>query len=127
MAWRCIGCDLIIPWDGKGGFCYTCRCGAHIFYDDEGNHLALPASLIISLSQGREPPHLDYLVGNSNYTSSRKESLIKELLAKGSVWMKDCEQCLRDGTYQRELDREKAEALFEAEMILRSARDGNSH
>jgi len=30
-------------------------------------------------------------------------------------------------TYQRKLDREKAEALFEAEMILRSARDGNSH
>jgi len=32
--------------------------------------------------------------------------------------MRECEQCQKDGTLERKLKREKALAVFEAEMIL---------
>lgn len=122
MAFKCAGCDSHIPWDGKGNFCYTCPCGAHIFYNGETGQLALPASLVIALHQKRNIPHLDYLVGESGYTSPFKEELILELVEKGAVWMKDCPQCLQDGTYQRKLDRDKHLALEEAKILLNRSR-----
>ena len=117
MSFHCVGCDSSIDWNGKDSFCYTCPCGGHIFYDDTLK-LAPPASLVIAIYEKRDLPHLDYLVGNSNFTSPLKEKLIEELKSLGAVWMKDCEQCQKDGTYQRALDREKREAVFQAEAIL---------
>ena len=124
MSWRCIGCDSQIGWDGEGTLCYTCPCGGHIFYDDKSARLAPPASLVIAIHEKRDLPHLDYLVGKSDFTSPLKERLIEELKSLGAIWMKDCKQCQEDGTYQRTLDREKAEIMFEAEMILRKPSGG---
>lgn len=118
MSWRCIGCDKEIGWDGKGTLCYTCSCGAHIFYEDHLWQLAPPASLVIAIHEKKDLPHLDYLVGKSDYTSSLKERLIEELKSRGAIWMKDCKQCLEDGTYQRTLEMEKADAMFEVQVIL---------
>ena len=120
MAFRCIGCDFLIPWDGRGIFCYTCPCGAHIFYNDETGQLSIPASLAIALHEKGSIPHLDYLIGESNHTSPVKEAIRETLVACGAIWMKDCEQCRRDGTYRRKLEREKRLALLEAERILRN-------
>ncbi|GAI26624.1 unnamed protein product [marine sediment metagenome] len=124
MAFKCIGCDSCIPWDGKGTFCYTCACGAHIFYNEETGQLAPPASLVIALHRKTNIPHLDYLVGEYDYTSPIKEKMIQELVEKGAIWMRDCEQCLRDGTYQRKLDREKYLAVEKAKEIMRSGSQG---
>ncbi len=122
MSWKCIGCNNKIGWDGKGILCYTCPCGGHIFYDDKSGRLAPPSSLAIAIAEKRELPHLDYLIGNSEFTSPLKERLTKELMDLGAIWMKDCPQCLADGTYQRVMDREKALAVFHAEAILRRAK-----
>lgn len=119
MSFKCVGCDTNIGWDGEGVFCYTCPCGAHIFYDNENGSLAPPASLVFALKLGRPLPHLDYLVGESDHTSAIKERLISELREKGAIWMSECEQCQKDGTLQRKLEREKALAVFEAEMIIK--------
>lgn len=119
MTFRCVGCNNIIPWDGTGIFSYTCPCGGHIFYNEDSGQLSPPASLVIAIHEKRDLPHLDYLIGNSSFTSLLKERVIKELTELGAIWMKDCPQCLADGTYQRTLEREKARALMEAEMILK--------
>lgn len=119
MSWRCVGCNSEIGWDGKGTLCYTCRCDGHTFYNDETGQFAPPSSLIIAIYEKRDLPHLDYLIGKSDFTSPLKEKLIEELRSLGAVWMKECPQCLADGTYQRMLDREKALALFEAEAIVK--------
>ena len=124
MAWRCVGCDGHIPWDGKGVFSYTCRCESRIFYDDQAGGVALPASLVLSLHRGIDLPHLDGLIGKSPYTSPMKEALTKDLLSKGCIWMKDCKQCQNDGTLERELEREKHKAILEAERILRAGLAG---
>lgn len=118
MTWRCVGCDYGINWDGKVTLCWTCPCGAHIFYDDESGSLAPPASLIRAIFGKTELPHLDYLVGRSNFTSPLKESIISGLIFLGAIWMKDCRQCLENGTYQRVLDREKAVIIFEATELI---------
>lgn len=117
MSWSCIGCGNQIGWDGGGTLCYTCPCGSHTFCDESGR-LAPPASLILGLYRGESPPHLDYLVGKSSYTSPLKERFIQELVSLGAIWMKDCRQCAEDGTYQRVLDLEKAQAVFEADSIV---------
>ncbi len=123
--YKCAGCDSIIPWDGKGSFCYTCQCGATLFYEVETLNPVMPASLIRAINAlhelGIEPksPHIDYYLGDSNYTSVLKDLFIKVLLEMGFIWMKDCEQCKRDGTLERKLEREKHLAVVEAELILR--------
>ncbi len=122
MAWRCVGCDATIPWDGKGLFSYTCGCGGTIFYNDQTSAVASPASLALNFNRGIKLPHLDSLVGKSPYTSPVKEAITKELLSRGFIWMKDCEQCRQDGTLERALEREKARAILEAERILRMDR-----
>jgi hypothetical protein len=119
MSYRCVGCDAEIGWNGEGTLCYTCRCDGHIFYNTETGQLVLPSSLIIAIHEKRDLSHLDYLIGKSDFTSPLKERLIEELKSLGAIWMKDCPQCLSDGTYQRVLDREKAAVLFEAEAILK--------
>lgn len=131
MGFKCIGCDSIIGWDGKGMFCYTCPCGATVFYNDEDGKLAPPASLFRAINKKKLfpgevlTPHIDYYVGDSDYTSEIKERFIKELLDLGFIWMKDCEQCQKDGTLQRKLDREKALALREAESIIRHPQESD--
>ena len=115
---KCVGCDSKIPWDGKGSFCYTCPCGAHIFYDEETEKLAPPASMVIAIHEKKNLPHLDYLVGESQYTSPLKERLIKELISLGAIWMKDCKQCQNDGTLKRHLEREAYLAVKEAQAII---------
>ncbi|TET10081.1 hypothetical protein E3J84_04465 [Candidatus Aerophobetes bacterium] len=122
MSIKCIGCNREIGWDGKGLFSYTCLCGSTIFYDETTGHLALPYSLIRTLSQARSLPHLDDLVGESNHTSPFKEMLIAELREKGFIWMRECEQCQKDGALERKLKREEADAVLEAEMIIRHSK-----
>jgi len=119
---KCIGCNRDIEGDGKGLFSYTCPCGSTIFHDETNGHLALPVSLIRTLSQARSLPHLDDLVGESNHTSPFKEMLITELREKGFIWMRECEQCQKNGTLERKLKGEKAAAVEEAEMIIRHSK-----
>jgi len=118
MPFKCIGCDRDIGWDGEGMFSYTCPCGATIFYA-EGGRMAYPFSLIRNLQRNRPLPHLDDLVGESDHSSPIKERMIKELREKGFIWMKECDQCLKDGTHQHKLERENYLAIKEAESILR--------
>ena len=119
MGFKCLGCDRDIGWDGKGMFSYTCVCGSRIFYQMEGKYLAFPSSLILSITAHRQVPHLNYLIGESDFTSPLKEKLIKELRSKGSIWMEECDQCKKDGTLRRKQEREKHLALREAEAIVR--------
>ncbi len=123
--YKCVGCDRTILWDGEGTFCYTCQCGATLFYETVTLNPVMPASLIAAINTlhelGVKPasPHIDYYLGDSNYTSGIKDLFIKVLLEMGFVWMKDCEQCKEDGTLERKLKREKHLAVAEAEQILR--------
>lgn len=119
MSFRCVGCNTSIGWNGQGILCYTCPCGSHTFYNDETMKLVLPGSLVLAIYKERGLPHLDYLIGESDFTSPLKERLVEELKTEGAIWMKDCKQCLEDGTYQRRLDIEKALAILEAETILK--------
>ena len=116
---RCIGCDENLPGDGKENFRDPCSCGATIFYNPETGLLALPHFLGIALLLGKGLPHLDYLIGESDYTSPAKQAMTRALTASGAIWMKDCEQCRQNGVDQKELAREKRLALLEAEKILR--------
>ena len=116
---RCIGCNAVILWDGKGLFSFTCPCKSTIFYNDELGQFVLPASLVMALLLGKDIPHLDYLIGESDYTSPAKEAITRVLKASGSIWMKDCEKCRQSGAYQRKLEREKHLALLEVERIIK--------
>lgn len=119
--WKCIGCDSPIPWDGKGTFSYTCRCGARIFYDYENMALALPSCLVIARNARKgNIPHLDGLIGRSDHASLIKAEMAARLVGLGAIWMKDCQQCRSDGTYQREIEREQHLAILEAERIVRN-------
>lgn len=108
---HCIGCNNSIPWDGKCVMCYTCPCGATVFY--RGNELIVPVSLkrylFLSRTQKLQPRHIDYYVGRSSFTSERKEQFIKELEGYGLTWSKDCPECLK-------VDQERA--TREVERIL---------
>lgn len=128
-SFKCLGCDRDIGWDGKGMFCYTCVCGSTIFYQVETQSIAFPASLVLSLVAHRSIPHLNYLVGESDFTSPLKERLIEELRSRGFIWMEECDQCKRDGTLKRKQEREKYLAVREAEALVRQGngdeRDGS--
>lgn len=90
--YHCVGCGNPIPWDGKGLFAYTCRCGATLFAD-ENQTPALPASLIKGVVEGLELPHLDYYLGISNYVSAEKQQAYEELQKLGSTWSWNCDKC----------------------------------
>ena len=75
----------------------------------------MPASYV----SAKQPPHLDYLIGTSAYTSLLKENIILALRGQGAIWMKDCPQCLADGTYKKAQEREKELVIMEAEAIIR--------
>lgn len=89
---KCLGCDSAIPWDGKSAFCYTCPCGATIFYDEKKG-LFPPASLVIGLHKGRELPHIDYYIGKSSYWSPLKQQMYEFLRSEGSIWSWECNKC----------------------------------
>jgi hypothetical protein len=38
----------------------------------------------------------------------------------GAIWMKDCEHCLKNGNYQKALDKEKADILAAVEQKMRT-------
>lgn len=117
--YTCVGCNSPIPWDGTGLFSYTCRCGATIFWNEETGQVALSASVIIGISKGQTLPHLDDLVGNSNFTSPKKTGVSNELAQKGFIWMRECEQCRTDGTLARRQAQEKYLIMQEAERIIK--------
>ena len=122
MGYKCIGCDRDIHWDGTGLlFSYTCQCGCTVFYHDEQMNVAVPVSLVSAIKDmGTDVPHIDYYVGWSSHTSGVKDAFIQELLQLGFTWMKDCKQCLENGTYQRHLvRREQRLAVREAENLVR--------
>ncbi len=125
MSYKCVGCDGAIPYGGGGTFCYTCQCGATLFYETETLSPLMPASLVSviyylqQLGIRPETPHIDYYLGDSNHTSEVKDAITKQLLELGFIWMKDCEQCQKDGTLARKLEREKRLAVVEAERILK--------
>lgn len=106
---KCLGCDRAIAWDGRGIFCYTCPCGATIFYDEEKG-LAPPASLVIALHESRELPHIDYYLGKSNHWSKLKQEMYEFLRSKGAIWSWECEQC-KQRVIQRAI-MEKKENLY---------------
>jgi len=126
MGYKCVGCDRDIGWDGKGMFSYTCVCGGRILYQVETLSMAFPATMLRSLAlaaglraTGLPTPHLNDLVGESDFTSPLKERLIVELQNKGFIWMEECDQCKKDGTLAKRQEREKYLALREAETIVR--------
>lgn len=125
MSYRCIGCNKTIPWDGRGTLCYTCLCGATLFYEVETLKPVMPASLIDAINTLQElgvkpeSPHIDYYLGESNHTSGIRDLFIKVLLEMGFIWMEDCEQCQKDGTLERKQKREEHLGVVEAERILR--------
>jgi hypothetical protein len=101
MKFHCIGCGRTIPWNGKGLLAYTCPCGATLFADENGK-FAWPASLIMAISEHREPPHIDYYLGRSNYVSAEKEKAYEFLKSLGSKWSWECEKC-REKVVERTL------------------------
>jgi len=111
---HCIGCGKEISWHGKGLLSYTCLCGATTFISDGIVLPILPLSPHRALSHGLTPPHLDNLVGNSEWTSPEKEALIAALRVKGAIWMKECEQCQQDGTLERH--RKRLELAHQREL-----------
>jgi len=125
MSYTCVGCGRPIPWDGEGTLCYTCPCGATLFYDTATLKLVMPVSLRFAIHKLRqlgvkpEGPHINYYLGDSNHTSEIKDSVAKQLLKIGFIWMEDCEQCQKDGTLARKQEKEKHLAVVEAEQILR--------
>jgi len=123
MSFKCLGCDRDIGWDGEGMFSYTCICGSRIFYQAETLSIALPFSLVLSLVAHRQGSHLNYLVGESDFTSPLKERLIEALRSRGFLWMEECDQCKRDGTLKRKQEREKYLAVREAEALVRQGKD----
>jgi len=125
---KCLGCDRPIPWDGKGSFCYTCPCGATVFYQNEPvTSLMIPVSLsryLMALHQGMKVPapgHIERYVGTSSRNSELKSVFVGLLQRVGLTWMKDCPQCREDGTLQREQKREAYLAVKEAERITRGS------
>jgi len=113
---RCLGCNGTIPWDGKGTLCYTCPCGATIFYDENSGAPMIPTSLVIALqgdTLSRNMSHLDYYLGKSAFWSREKEEVCNFLRRKGAVWSWECPQC-RDRTIQR-ARMEKEEGLYRFE------------
>ncbi|MBA7676170.1 hypothetical protein ES703_84411 [subsurface metagenome] len=98
------------------GFCSLCVY--RVFYEAETGKLALPASFILNAVVRRQLPHLNDLVGESDSTSPLKEKFIEALRARGYIWIEECEQCKKDGTLKRKLEREKYLAVREAERIV---------
>lgn len=121
---RCVGCNRSIPLDLRGTttFSYTCPCGSHIFLNEDTEKIAVPISLVQALIWDTNPPHLDYLVGLSTYTSTSKESLIAALKEIGAIWMEDCEACQENGNLEDAHNREKHLAILEIQDILRRYR-----
>jgi len=101
---KCLGCDRDIPWDGEGLFAYTCPCGATVFYDEKG--LAVPASLVRALYEGRPLPHIDYYVGISDHMSEIKKEFIAELRRRGAVWSWECGECREKFLKRKRMERE---------------------
>ncbi len=98
MMMHCIGCDRAVINMEQGGtvaIACTCGAGAPILYDPDGEGgLAPPASLVRLLMLTSEslaaPPHLEYYLGYSDYTSPLKEAAIKALRAHGSTSQSEC-------------------------------------
>jgi len=82
-------------------FSYTCACGANIFWSKETGQITMPASVALGMAKEQTLPHLDDLVGNSDFSSPRKTQLISELRDKGFIWMRECGQCRADGILER--------------------------
>ena len=101
MGFHCVGCGRSISWDGSGYFAYTCPCGATLFADENGK-FAMPASLVIAIHDRREPPHIDYYLGKSNYVSMEKQKAYEMLRSLGAKWSWECPQC-RDKVAERTL------------------------
>jgi len=95
---KCLGCGRDIPWDGVEMFCYTCPCGALVFY--QGENVFPPASLVLKLGKGEELSHIDYYLGKSSYTSPEKEVFYNSLRERGAIWSWECPEC-RDRFLQR--------------------------
>ena len=115
-------CYAVIVTKDSGKYSWHCRVAITswvVDYDEETGQLALPASVTIGIIERRGLPHLDDLVGESDHTSQIKEKFIAELQKRDFMWMKDCEQCQKDGTLKRKQERENYFALMEAERIIR--------
>jgi len=74
------------------GFCYTHRCGSRIFRTED-NRLLIPVSFYRSIFENREPPHIEYYLGESKYMDSLKIEVIRLLKQAGAKWRKECPKC----------------------------------
>jgi predicted RNA-binding Zn-ribbon protein involved in translation (DUF1610 family) len=84
--YHCVGCGLIIPWDGRDALAYTCQCGANLIANNKGEY-SLPTSLLLGLKK----PHIDHYLGISNYCSSEKNRAYEQLKKLGCTWTWECE------------------------------------
>lgn len=111
--YHCVGCGANTPWDRESLFSYTCPCGGHIFAENATGELVLPESLgmvlmdrVLHDKRALPPPHLNYLLGESEHTSTEKAKVLVVLRAMGAIWM--CERepgpRLPEGKDRRTLD-----------------------
>ena len=122
--YKCVGCNAQIPWDGETLFSYTCGCGSTMFYDEEDGTLSMPCTVARRIIIGGEMlPHLDDLVGESDYVSPKKTEIISMLREKGFIWMRECEQCKKDGTLAKREAR-KARDMRRKEIKQQAEREG---
>ena len=100
---RCIGCGRIVGRNIKAasGWCYTCPCGGTLFEFD-GQFSALPTSLVMSMKGVRDPPHIEYYLGCSDFMDERKKEVLTQLKLAGSVSFEECPVCLANKDKRRE-------------------------
>lgn len=91
---QCVGCGTITGTNVQtsGGWAYTCRCGANMSVMD--GVITWPASFIRALAEGKEPAHLEWYVGWSNFMDERKQEIIRQMKLGGSTSVKDCKECI---------------------------------
>lgn len=93
----CVGCgSRVCRRPQKEGLAISCRCGAYspIFeVEGTGELYGLPASLMMAVTSGKTPAHLEYYLGRSSHTSPIKTAVEHELRKLGAISEDECEEC----------------------------------
>jgi len=112
---KCLGCGIYLMPDEEihGILALTCRCDATFFITDDGKPMP-PVSFIRFIAEGREPPHIDYYLGKSNFWNPQKEEIFQVLKNHGAVWSWECPKC-KDRVIER-LRAEKKEGFILYEL-----------
>lgn len=102
----CVGCGIkIVDFSNRGGNrSYTCKCHSTAFASGDNSQVFFADSIARQIINKDPQSHLDDIVGVSDHISERKQTLIIELIMLGFTWMKDCTDCIENGTYNRRLE-----------------------